>query len=238
MEMELAPVATERQVATEHNRYVSSEASGQLCCEGISSDVDLQAIRPVLGAIRKIHTELPGIGRKGNRVSHPLFKTWSSMLDRCYRQSASGFKYYGGRGVQVCDSWRFDFWTFVADMGVRPEGCTLDRIDNDGDYHPKNCRWATPAQQNANKRRRPPQPRKKRVRLPAHFGAPLTEQELAVLQAASTGLRHGELAAQVHMSPSMFAIHMSRVMDKTGCKSKFQLGIWYANELQNLGAGK
>lgn len=86
------------------------------------------------------------------RSSHPLLGTWHMMLTRCYDPRHNGFKYYGARGITVCDQWRADFWTFVRDVGERPEGHTLDRIDPDGNYEPGNVRWATADEQRANRR--------------------------------------------------------------------------------------
>lgn len=74
------------------------------------------------------------------------------MLSRCYNSHEAGFKNYGGRGIAVCERWH-SFKNFLADMGERPAGKTLDRFpNNDGDYEPGNCRWATPKEQKANQR--------------------------------------------------------------------------------------
>lgn len=95
------------------------------------------------------------------RMEHPLYWVYSDMLGRCYRPTHQRFADYGGRGIRVDARWREDFWAFVTDMGPRPGGkrngrhiYSLDRIDNDGDYGPANCRWATYAEQAANKRDR------------------------------------------------------------------------------------
>jgi len=82
---------------------------------------------------------------------HPLYETWLTMRKRCNSPRNNRHKYYGARGIKVCSRWS-DFWVFVADMGERPEGHTLDRVDNDGDYTPDNCRWANQQQQTRNSR--------------------------------------------------------------------------------------
>ena len=82
----------------------------------------------------------------------PIHNIWCNMKGRCSNPNKNNYKYYGGRGIRVCDRWN-DFLNFLKDMGDRPEGLELDRINTDGDYEPSNCRWVT-HKQNAQNRGR------------------------------------------------------------------------------------
>lgn len=87
-------------------------------------------------------------GYSGTRI----YNIWSGMMDRCYEPSHHSYGNYGGRGIRVCERWH-DVQTFAADMLPIPTGRTLDRVNNDGNYTPENCRWATPSEQQRNTRR-------------------------------------------------------------------------------------
>lgn len=89
--------------------------------------------------------------KKNNGKDLPTYQSWCAMLERCYRKNGQDFPRYGGRGILVCPEWRHDFGRFLKDMGERPAGRTLGRIDNAKGYSPQNCRWETHLQQCSNK---------------------------------------------------------------------------------------
>lgn len=81
------------------------------------------------------------------------FRSWSDMKTRCYNPRYKKFRNHGGRGITVCKRWLHSFENFLADMGERPPGLVLDRINNNSNYKPSNCRWATYSQSNKNRRK-------------------------------------------------------------------------------------
>ncbi len=91
----------------------------------------------------------PGHNRRGRRTA--TYNSWLGMRQRCWNPRHAHYPDYGGRGITITERW-WTFRGFLADMGERPEGATLDRLDGDGPYAPGNCRWATASAQNRNRR--------------------------------------------------------------------------------------
>ncbi len=99
----------------------------------------------------------------------PTYTTWANMRSRCGNPASQYYRIYGGRGISVCEQWA-SFAVFLADMGEKPSGCSIDRIDNERGYEPSNCRWATAKEQGRNKRNN---------RIIAHNGESLTLSDWA-----------------------------------------------------------
>lgn len=91
----------------------------------------------------------------GNRARTRTYRIWCAMKTRCNNENAWNYKYYGGRGIKVCEAWANSYEQFLADMGEAPTGLSIDRIDPDANYSPENCRWADQSTQRTNRSSRP-----------------------------------------------------------------------------------
>lgn len=125
------------------------------------------------GCRRKERSSEP---RKHGLTGTRVYRIWRNMLNRCGYDSHPDWKRYGGRGITVCDKWRSSFESFYRDMGFPPDGMSIDRINNDGNYEPGNCKWSTVLEQAAN-RRRPVFSHGKRV---SYDGKSYTIEQLAI----------------------------------------------------------
>lgn len=92
-------------------------------------------------------------GKRHSKVSS-TYRSWSHMKSRCLNPNIDNFQNYGGRGIKVCERWMESFDNFLQDMGERPDGMTLDRLNTNENYEPSNCKWSTDAEQRRNKRNR------------------------------------------------------------------------------------
>lgn len=136
---------------------VESMAAKWLCsCNcGKEKTVDSYGLRSgrvrSCGCLKKEHAG--HLNRKHGMSTSPTYMSWKSMIGRCQRAVTNSYRSYGGRGISICERWH-TFEAFLADMGERPIGTSLDRINCDGNYEPSNCRWATAKEQAQNKRKR------------------------------------------------------------------------------------
>lgn len=86
-------------------------------------------------------------------TGHPLHMVWKGMIDRCENKNSVGYQNYGARGIKLCDRWRSDFINFYTDMSpTYRQGLTIERVNNDGDYDPSNCKWIPRSEQSKNRR--------------------------------------------------------------------------------------
>lgn len=104
------------------------------------------------------------------KTNTPEYGSWQKMKERCLNPNCPAYKNYGGRGIKICEQWINSFTAFLSDLGPRPVGYTLERINNSGNYEPGNCKWATRAEQNNNTRK---------TRYVEHNGETLTLKEWA-----------------------------------------------------------
>lgn len=123
-----------------------------------------------------------------SKITHGMrntreYRIWASAKTRCFNSRCKSFPHYGGRGITMCDAWRDSFYVFLKDMGTCPDGHEIERVNNDGNYEPSNCRWATRTEQARNKRRTPQV---------THNGETLSLKEWA----AKTGIHYGTLMSR------------------------------------------
>lgn len=127
-----------------------SNAEPRLAVSGSSAIRGLTAGRSSAIAASTRHGHIANTG--GRKSQSRTYSSWRAMKQRCNCPNKSGYPNYGGRGIAVCEAWAGSFSQFLADMGERPAGKTLDRINVNGNYEPDNCRWATPKEQRLNQR--------------------------------------------------------------------------------------
>lgn len=154
------------------SRYVGNQSKRIWRCRcDCGSITELPA-----GALTQSNTRSCGCLTRDTNTTHgqsddPVYKVWHAMIERCRNSNHTEYRDYGGRGITICERWRNSFEAFLADMGSRPTGKSLDRYpNNDGNYEPGNCRWATPTEQANNRRNN---------RIIEHAGERLTVAEWA-----------------------------------------------------------
>ena len=122
---------------------------GQTCV--ILGNQMVRGVTKSCGCFRKVFRRTHGCSLGTTKT--PEYQAWLGLKTRCNDESSVHFRHYGGRGIKVCERWCTSFANFLADMGLRPSPThSIDRIDNNGNYEPGNCRWATKKQQLRNKR--------------------------------------------------------------------------------------
>lgn len=119
--------------------------------ERLCTGIDLRKNR--INRCKKCSDNFSPLNKRHGMSLTTVYKVWASMIQRCNNKNHKAYKSYGGRGISICERWlKFD--NFYEDMGEQPKGLQIDRIDNDGDYEPNNCRWVTPKANSNNRIRK------------------------------------------------------------------------------------
>lgn len=157
-------------VLGEGTPYIRSGTGGRVrtalcrCVCGVERSIPVQSIKS--GSTKHCGCRVPALTTEMKTIhggcGTPEYRTWAHMKERCGNPNNKDWHLYGGRGIAVCARWRADFDAFRSDMGTRPPGTSIDRIDVDGNYEPGNCRWADDLTQAQNKRSRVGVPRNQR----------------------------------------------------------------------------
>jgi hypothetical protein len=128
-----------------------------LCACSCGKSIEVSSLNLITGNTRSCGCLYADIFREISTThgleKHPLYGVWSTMKSRCYNPNCAEYPNYGGRGIRVCERWKSSFVNFLADMGERPsKKYSIDRKNNDGNYDPNNCKWATRKEQGRNQR--------------------------------------------------------------------------------------
>ncbi|KKL89402.1 hypothetical protein LCGC14_1915050 [marine sediment metagenome] len=149
-----------RLVVLKENRRIKDEPLKWLCQCDCGNTVSLRAIdlksqnTQSCGCFRRETTSKTFMthGNTKNYTNTPEYAAWKRAKKRCYNRNDKSYKYYGGRGITMCKEWLNSFEQFLKDMGKRPDGLTLERVNNDGNYEASNCKWAIWKEQRNNRR--------------------------------------------------------------------------------------
>jgi hypothetical protein len=125
--------------------------AGRHLRQGLTKSCGCLHLETAAAHIKRVRNPRPRLRHGHSRPRTPIYRVWCGMIARCHRPGSGSYPRYGGRGITVCERWQ-TFENFLADMGERPAGKSIDRINNDSNYEPGNCRWATPKEQRANRR--------------------------------------------------------------------------------------